>query len=218
MAVLMQNLLARRRKNRSQQGTRSAKGNELARIMTPANNERPNTSRQAASANLLSRNKTATKKDEKVEEKKPGEQAESPKPEDQKQGHALREESPTSINMRSSFILQNQNKSFDRYFNEMRRRNQQRGLTTTAIGTTYRNNSRKVGASDNDSKLGEAGNLESSFYRSQGKGRIVSQIQQYPAARDGHFAGVFQDHLVVFGGDRHLMAFNDLHAIKVQHL
>jgi hypothetical protein len=36
-----------------------------------------------------------------------------------------------------------------------------------------------------------------------------------PPARDGHFSAVYKEQLFVFGGDRHLMAFNDLHYLDV---
>lgn len=42
----------------------------------------------------------------------------------------LREESPTNTNMRASFILQNSNISFDRYFAEMRKRAGKGSLTS----------------------------------------------------------------------------------------
>lgn len=42
-----------------------------------------------------------------------------------------KDSSPTSINMRHSFILTNANQSFERYFNEMKRRNLARGLMTS---------------------------------------------------------------------------------------
>lgn len=31
-----------------------------------------------------------------------------------------------------------------------------------------------------------------------------------PCARDGHSATLIEDQMVIFGGDRHLMSFNDL--------
>ena len=36
-----------------------------------------------------------------------------------------------------------------------------------------------------------------------------------PAARDGHTGIVFQGHLVVFGGDRHHMPFNDSYVFNL---
>ena len=36
-----------------------------------------------------------------------------------------------------------------------------------------------------------------------------------PAARDGHTGVIFQDHLIVFGGDRHHMPFNDSYVFNI---
>ena len=36
-----------------------------------------------------------------------------------------------------------------------------------------------------------------------------------PAARDGHTGLVFGDHLIVFGGDRHHMPFNDTYVFHM---
>jgi hypothetical protein len=41
-----------------------------------------------------------------------------------------REESPTSVQMRSTFTLQNHNQSFERYFTEMKKRNLAKGWVT----------------------------------------------------------------------------------------
>ena len=38
-----------------------------------------------------------------------------------------------------------------------------------------------------------------------------------PAARDGHTGIVFQDHLLVFGGDRHHMPFNDSYVFNLSN-
>ena len=37
-----------------------------------------------------------------------------------------------------------------------------------------------------------------------------------PPARDGHTGIVFENHMVVFGGDRHHMPFNDLFALDLE--
>ena len=38
-----------------------------------------------------------------------------------------------------------------------------------------------------------------------------------PAARDGHTGIIFQDHLIVFGGDRHHMPFNDSYVFNLNN-
>lgn len=36
-----------------------------------------------------------------------------------------------------------------------------------------------------------------------------------PAARDGHTGNVFEDNLIIFGGDRHQMPFNDSYVFNL---
>ncbi|CAK56009.1 unnamed protein product (macronuclear) [Paramecium tetraurelia] len=38
-----------------------------------------------------------------------------------------------------------------------------------------------------------------------------------PCARDGHSVAVFNDFMIVFGGDRHTMSFNDLYFLNLSH-
>jgi len=37
-----------------------------------------------------------------------------------------------------------------------------------------------------------------------------------PTARDGHSGLIYQDNLVVFGGDRHHMPFNDMYMLDMK--
>lgn len=39
---------------------------------------------------------------------------------------------------------------------------------------------------------------------------------KYPSARDGHTCTVFGDKMIIFGGDRHHMPFNDLFIFDVK--
>lgn len=39
-----------------------------------------------------------------------------------------------------------------------------------------------------------------------------------PCARDGHSTILVNDTLVIFGGDRHQMSFNDIHAVDLSYL
>ena len=39
-----------------------------------------------------------------------------------------------------------------------------------------------------------------------------------PCSRDGHSASMLGDVMIIFGGDRHLMSFNDLFMISLQEL
>ena len=36
-----------------------------------------------------------------------------------------------------------------------------------------------------------------------------------PTARDGHSAVIYEDRMIVFGGDRHHMPFNDMYYLKM---
>lgn len=93
--------------------------------------------------------------------------------------------SPTSISMQNSFIIKNADDSFDHYYTQMRKR--KHGLDAS-IGTNM-------------------GGQESYF-------GIVPGI--YPNARDGHTCEISEEGLMfVFGGDRHLMPFNDLYLMKL---
>lgn len=97
--------------------------------------------------------------------------------------------SPTSISMQNSFIIKNADDSFDAYYAQMRKR--------------------KLGGSTMDQGLTNnlAGARESNF-------GIVAGI--HPSARDGHTIEISDEGLMfIFGGDRHLMPFNDLYLMKL---
>jgi len=51
------------------------------------------------------------------------------------------------------------------------------------------------------------GNGETSYGKNRGK---------RPAARDGHTGIIFGKYLIVFGGDRHHMPFNDTFALDLK--
>jgi len=51
-----------------------------------------------------------------------------------KNGVIRKQESPTNIKIRSTFIFKNSNPSFEKYFTEMKRRNTQKGLITLNNG------------------------------------------------------------------------------------
>ena len=43
-------------------------------------------------------------------------------------------------------------------------------------------------------------------------------IGHKPCARDGHAALLFDNKMIVFGGDRHKMSFNDIYALNMKQL
>lgn len=94
----------------------------------------------------------------------------------------------------------------------MRKRNATRGFHTSHVGVLT-----KAAAQKREERQDTEGLESSGFYRTSAKGKVVAR-NNYPAARDGHFAGIFKNHLWVFGGDRHLMAFNDLYHIDLRDL
>lgn len=98
--------------------------------------------------------------------------------------------SPTSISMQNTFLIKNADHSFDAYYQQMRKRK-----------------AGHFGASHADHNV--TGHGESAKF-----GLINGQR---PTARDGH-CGVVDSlgFMYVFGGDRHLMPFNDLYMIKLQ--
>lgn len=52
---------------------------------------------------------------------------------------------------------------------------------------------------------------------SHGDTQIYHVKGKRPAARDGHTGIIFNDHLVVFGGDRHHMPFNDSYVFNLNN-
>ena len=46
---------------------------------------------------------------------------------------------------------------------------------------------------------------------------IVDYYKQ-PCPRDGHSIDIFNDRLILFGGDRHKMTFNDLFILELRNL
>jgi len=55
----------------------------------------------------------------------------------------------------------------------------------------------------------------SPMIRKQQDTQIFHVKGKRPAARDGHTGIIVNDHLVVFGGDRHHMPFNDSYVFNV---
>lgn len=104
---------------------------------------------------------------------------------------------PTSITMQTSFIIKNADDSFDAYHQQMKKR-----------------------------KMGGGGHLDGSMgpnSGTMGAGGLGSDINYgvvhvSPSARDGHSSDISRDGvLFVFGGDRHLMPFNDLYVMSLSN-
>jgi hypothetical protein len=69
------------------------------------------------------------------------------------------------------------------------------------------------------SAVGLKGNLATSPGRSTlTKVDVCGTVKgKIPAARDGHSATIFNDMMIVFGGDRHRMPFSDTFSLQVKN-
>jgi hypothetical protein len=95
--------------------------------------------------------------------------------------------SPTSLSMKNSFLIKNSGKGFDNYFTNQRRKK---------LGLTH---------SPDISNL------------SPSKAPRNSKVQGIrPRPRDGHSADLYGKYMIVFGGDRHHMPFNDLFSLDIE--
>jgi hypothetical protein len=102
--------------------------------------------------------------------------------------------------MQNSFLIKNhESANFEQYLALMRRRKQ-----------------------DKDEELN--GNLVHSATKSSGlRGQISAKkegsgfmLNKIPAARDGHSAVVFDERMIIFGGDRHRMPFSDTYSLNIR--
>lgn len=103
-------------------------------------------------------------------------------------------ESPTSLKMKNAFILQNANQSFDEYFLQMKKK---------------KFNMSPDKFTENDSH--DIRNPEEN-----GKHGTIFINRKQPSARDGHTCLFFGDKMIIFGGDRHHMPFNDLFIFDIK--
>jgi hypothetical protein len=95
--------------------------------------------------------------------------------------------SPTSLSMKNSFLIKNSGKGFDNYFGTHKRR--------------------KMGASQSP----DITNLSPTMAPRDSKVLGVK-----PRPRDGHSALMWGHKMIIFGGDRHHMPFNDLFSLDVK--
>ena len=105
----------------------------------------------------------------------------------------IRLNSPTSDHMKQSFLIKNHDASnFDQYYQQMRKRKTQGRFMDSAAG---------------GSPMLRRNPNEMQIFHVKGK---------RPAARDGHTGIIFGDYLIIFGGDRHHMPFNDMFALDLE--
>ena len=97
-------------------------------------------------------------------------------------------ESPTSVKMKQSFLLKQSDKEFENYWNYVKKKKEGHPAVAQAFGLQPTSDANK-------------GNIK--------KG-------SKPAARDGHSANIYKDMMVIFGGDRHQMPFNDMFILNLE--
>ena len=104
----------------------------------------------------------------------------------------IRLNSPTSVTMQNSFLIKNHNASnFDAYHKQMT--NRKKAMSGAR---------------------GDGG--QSPMRRPEVEMTLCHVKERRPAARDGHTGIVFEDHMIVFGGDRHHMPFNDTYMLDLK--
>jgi len=104
-------------------------------------------------------------------------------------------ESPTSMKMKNTFLLKHNNPSFDNYAAMMKKRR----FSVT------------MPAQFGGSSAAKADETGSSAVLSKMQREMALKINPInPQARDGHACVLFDGKMVIFGGDRHHMPFNDL--------
>ena len=96
--------------------------------------------------------------------------------------------SPTSLSMKNSFLIKNSGKGFDNYYLTLKKR--------------------KI-----DMKSHSPDMMGSSPTKSKRTAKVVGNR---PRPRDGHSADLWGNQMVIFGGDRHHMPFNDLFTLNIE--
>lgn len=96
--------------------------------------------------------------------------------------------SPTSLSMKNSFLIKNSGKGFENYYMTLKKRKmEQKSHSPDHIG-------------------GSPSKMK----------RSAKVVGNRPRPRDGHSADIWGNHMVVFGGDRHHMPFNDLFSLNIE--
>jgi hypothetical protein len=103
-------------------------------------------------------------------------------------------ESPTSIQMKNSLIIQSSDSNFEHLYKQMVKRKIALAVTSSFTGKQHPLVSGGGGLSEVTSPRGD----------------LLFVKGRRPHARDGHSALVYEGNLIIFGGDRHHMPYNDL--------
>ena len=94
--------------------------------------------------------------------------------------------SPTSLSMKNSFLINNTGKGFENYFHSHKKKK---------LGSSF---------------IPDTTNISPSKAPRNSK---VSGTR--PRPRDGHSALIWDEYMIIFGGDRHHMPFNDLFSLHI---
>lgn len=94
--------------------------------------------------------------------------------------------SPTSLSMKNSFLIKNSGKGFDNYYSSLKRRKMDKTNVVDVTGLSPAKAKRNAKITGNR-----------------------------PRPRDGHSSDLFGDYMIIFGGDRHHMPFNDLFCLNL---
>ena len=100
------------------------------------------------------------------------------------------------MKMMNTFLLKNNNSSFDNYAMAMKKKR-----FGNIAGSSFKRSKDELSNGDPMSISG-VGEIEDNS--------TLKINQLIPQARDGHSSVVHENTLIIFGGDRHHMPFNDL--------
>ena len=99
--------------------------------------------------------------------------------------------------MQNSFLIKNHNASnFDVYYQHMKKR--------------------RMNMSGGMGSMNQQDKTVSPMMKRSGDETTLCHVKgKRPAARDGHTGIIFENHMIVFGGDRHHMPFNDTYVLDI---
>jgi hypothetical protein len=111
--------------------------------------------------------------------------------------------------MMNSFIIKNADQSFDHYYQSMKKR--KGGHMTHTGGATVMNGGGHAASSFTQHAAANHSPGAASSGEPKHASGVYGKIRgKRPAARDGHTGIMYNGrHLLIFGGDRHHMPFND---------
>jgi hypothetical protein len=105
-------------------------------------------------------------------------------------------EDPTSVQLMNSYLIQKSGSTFDNYLNVIRAK--RKSSAPKPLNLTMSNTTGPRPFDETNQK------------------NCYGKVQyRRPQARDGHTGVIFEDNLIIFGGDRHHMPFNDLYFLRL---